>query len=249
MNSTEPHQTETIDLEIAGKPIHFVFTSALGLRPFVEAVLTGADYPLVFPGIYTPTSIVDIGAHAGAATIYFKSHYPDARVTCFEPCKDSFRNLVENTRQFDGMKLHNRALGEATGEAQLFSGQYSSMQHSLKPNEENTGDFEWVSVLSAIEAFDALGEPAPSIIKIDTEGCELEILTAVLPLLSKVDVIYLEYHSEADRLALDRLLADDFVLYAARADVPHRGTNTYIRNDVFARCSETVAEQYVFPKE
>jgi FkbM family methyltransferase len=249
MNTTEPHQTEIIELEIAGKPIRFAFTSALGLRPFVEAVLTGADYPLVFPGIYRPTSIVDIGAHAGAATVYFKSHYPEARITCFEPCKDSFRNLSANTRQFDDVKLHNRALGEANGEAQLFSGQYSSMQHSLKPNAENTSDFEWVSVLSAIEAFDALGETPPSMIKIDTEGCELEILTAILPLLAKVDVIYLEYHSEADRLALDRLLADEFLLYAARADVPHRGTNTYIRNDVFARCSEIVEKQYVFPKE
>jgi len=40
---TTSRTTETIDLEIAGKPVHFVFTSAIGLRPFVEAVLTGAD--------------------------------------------------------------------------------------------------------------------------------------------------------------------------------------------------------------
>ena len=248
MSTSTTRTTETIDLEIAGKPVHFVFTSAVGLRPFVEAVLTGADYPLVFPGVYTPDSIVDIGAHAGAATVYFKSHYPDARVTCFEPCKDSFRNLSENTRQFDGVRLHNRALGESTGEAQLFSGQYSSMQHSMKKNGENTDEFEWISVLAAVEAFDSLEGP-PSIIKVDTEGCELEILTAVLPILSSVDVIYLEYHSEADRLALDRLLADDFVLYAARADEPHRGTNTYVRNAVFERCSQLVDAQYVFPKE
>lgn len=249
MSTTQSKQTETIELEIAGQPVSFTFTSALGLRPFVEAVLTGDDYPLVFPGIYAPTSIVDIGAHAGAATVYFKSHYPDVAITCFEPCKDSFANLSANTRRFDKIKLHNRALGETAGEAQLFSGQYSSMQHSLKPNGENTGEFEWVSVIAAIEAFDTLESPNPSIIKIDTEGCELEILTAVLPLLAKVDVIYLEYHSEDDRLALDRLLADDFVLYAARADVPHRGTNTYIRNEVFDRCSKLVDTQYVFPKD
>ncbi|HRV80956.1 MAG TPA: FkbM family methyltransferase, partial [Planctomycetota bacterium] len=233
---------------IAGKPVSCVFTSAAGLRPFVKAVLEGEDYPLVYPGIYRPERLVDIGAHAGAATVYLKAHYPEMQVACFEPCKDSFANLGVNTRELEHVKLHNRALADETGHAQLFSGQYSSMQHSLKPNAENTDEFEWVSVLGAEEALEALGWDHISLLKIDTEGCEIEILTAIADRLPQIDVIYLEYHSEGDRLALDALLAPHFVLYAARAHEPHRGTNTYVRREVFETCSKALQALYVHPK-
>jgi FkbM family methyltransferase len=244
-----PGTTETLALEIAGRPVRFRFTSAPGLRPFVESVLTGADYPLVFPGIFAPHTIVDIGAHAGAATVYFKSHYPDARVFAFEPCKDSYEHLRRNTRDLEGVQVRRAALGAEDGEAQLYSGQYSSMQHSLVPNDENTGDYEWVPVLAARAAVESLGADIYSILKIDTEGCELQILESLGELLESVEVIYLEYHSEADRLAIDRRLAPGFVLCAARADDPDRGTNTYIRRDVLERCQQQLETRYVFPKD
>jgi FkbM family methyltransferase len=241
--------TETVELEIAGKAVSFTFTSALGLRPFVENVLTGADYPLIFPGLFEPHTIVDIGAHAGAATVYFKAHYPKARVFAFEPCAESYAHLCANTRELDFVQARRAALGAKDGKARLFSGQYSSMQHSLVPNAENRDDFEWVPVLAARATLEALGAPTYSILKIDTEGCELEILESLGGLLDSVEVIYLEYHSEADRLAIDRLLAPRFVLSAARADGAHRGTNTYVRSDVLESCNASLEARYVYPKE
>jgi FkbM family methyltransferase len=248
MSTGATRQTETVELEIAGKPVSFTFTSAPGLRPFIESVLTGADYPLVFPGIFEPHTIVDIGAHAGAATVYFKSHYPKARVFAFEPCSESYEHLCANTRELDFVQVRRAALGAEDGKARLFSGQYSSMQHSLVPNAENTEDFEWVAVLAARATIESLGAPAYSILKIDTEGCELEILESLGDLLQSVDVIYLEYHSEADRLAIDQSLATHFVLYTARADGPHRGTNTYVRCNVLENCNALLEARYVYPK-
>jgi len=246
---TTTHETETLEISIAGAPVRFTYTLAPGLRPFVESVLNGADYPLVFPGVFEPTTIVDIGAHAGAATVYLKSHYPRAEVFAFEPCKDSYEHLRANTRSLEGVQTRRAALGERDGKAQLFAGQYSSMQHSLKPNDENKGDFEWVPVLGARAALEATGHAAFSIVKIDTEGCELEILESIRALLPAIDVVYSEYHSESDRLALDRMLAPHFTLYAARADAPHRGTNTYVRDEVLERCYAQVETRYVFPKD
>jgi FkbM family methyltransferase len=249
MRTGAGRQTETIEFEIARKVVSFTFTSSPGLRPFVESVLTGADYPLVFPGIFEPHTIVDVGAHAGAATVYFKSHYPKARVFAFEPCSDSYEHLCANTRELDFVRLRRAALGARDGEARLYSGQHSSMQHSLVPNAENTGAFEWIPVLAARAALEALGAPTFSILKIDTEGCELEILESLGDLLESVDVIYLEYHSEADRLAIDRLLAPHFILYTARADGAHRGTNAYVRCDVLESCNAVIETRYVYPKD
>jgi len=140
MSGGAVRRTETVELEIAGKAVSLTFTSAPGLRQFVESVLTGADYPLVFPGIFEPHTIIDIGAHVGAATVYFKSHYPKARVFAFEPCSDSYAHLCANTRELDFVRLHRAALGARDGEARLYSGQHSSMQHSLVPNAENTDE-------------------------------------------------------------------------------------------------------------
>lgn len=249
MNSATMPGGELVELEIAGVPVRFIFPSAPGLRPFVESVLQGADYPLVFPGIFAPTTIVDIGAHAGAATVYFKAHYPSAEVFAFEPCLGTFEYLHSNTEGLEAVRIRRAALGARDGEARLYSGKHSSMQHSMKPNGENRGDFESVPVLHAGSALEALGRSAFSVIKIDTEGCELEILESIRGFLPAVDVIYLEYHSEADRLAIDQLLTPLFVLYAARADDPHRGTNTYVRDAVLEHCSKRLTARYVYPKD
>lgn len=249
MSRAALRRTETLELDIAGKAVSFTFTSAPGLRPFVESVLTGADYPLIFPGIFEPQTIVDIGAHAGAATVYFKAHYPKARVFAFEPCRESYEQLCANTRELDFVQTRRAALGAEDGRARLFSGRYSSMQHSLVPNAENTGEFEWVPVLAARATLEALDTPTCSILKIDTEGCELEILKSVGDLLQSVDVIYLEYHSEADRLVIDRLLAPRFVLYTARADDAHRGANAYVRCDVLESCNALIETRCVYPKD
>ena len=249
MSATAEQGSEQVELEIAGLAVSFRFPAAPGLRPFVESVLRGADYPLVFPGLFAPTTIVDIGAHAGAATVYFKAHYPAAEVFAFEPSERTFEYLRSNTEGLGDVHVRRAGLGAADGEARLFSGQYSSMQHSLKPNAENTGDFERVPLLEARSALTALGRAPLSIVKIDTEGCEVEILESARELLPAVEVIYLEYHSEADRLALDHLLSPRFVLCAARADGPHRGTNTYVRDDVLERCNAQLEERYVYPKD
>ncbi len=249
MDTATTHEIDRIEVEIAGVPVSLACPRVPGLRPFVESVLLGEDYPLVFPGIFEPSFIIDIGAHAGAATIYFKMHYPRAEVVAFEPSQATFELLRANTAGLEGVVVRRAALAAADGEARLFSVRHSSMQHSTKPNAENTSDFEWVPVLEARPALEALGRSSYSIVKIDTEGCELEILESIRGLLPAIDVIYVEYHSEADRLAIDRILGPRFVLATARADGPHRGTNGYVRDDVLERCSERMEARYVHPKE
>ena len=240
--------TACVETRIAGREVRFVFPDALGLRPFVESVLEGRDYPIVFPGVFQATTIVDIGAHAGAASVYLKAHYPDAEVFAFEPSRLAHAHLLVNLRGWPGVEVQRAALGDRSGEARLYEGLYSSMQGSMKPNEENVESYEVVPLLEARSVFSALDRSVLSIVKIDTEGSEIEILDSIEPFLGRIEVLYLEYHSEADRLAIEQRLCTRFVLYAARADEPHRGTNTYVRADVFEAHASRLEERYVFPK-
>ena len=53
-------------------------------------------------------------------------------------------------------------------------------------------------------------------LKVDTEGCEVPIFASLLERLGGVKVIYLEYHSEADRRELDAMLSPTHQLFFGR---------------------------------
>ena len=67
-----------------------------------------------------------------------------------------------------------------------------------------------------------------SILKIDTEGAEVEILTDLQSWLPKTELIFIEFHSEEDRLAIDQLLTPFFILFDFSMDCCHRGLMTYL---------------------
>ena len=63
--------------------------------------------------------------------------------------------------------------------------------------------------------------PKAHIVKIDTEGSEVDILARMASL--DFDAIMLEYHSEANRRKIDALL-QDYVLAGGHIRHPNRGT-------------------------
>jgi hypothetical protein len=68
-------------------------------------------------------------------------------------------------------------------------------------------------------------------LKIDTEGCEVEILKNLSPYIKDFSLIYMEYHSEPDRREIDALLAPTHSLLFSNALQLHRGNVTYIANN------------------
>jgi len=47
-------------------------------------IFAGITYPIV-PSVSGVTTVVDIGANVGAASVYFAMAYPDAKIYAFEP--------------------------------------------------------------------------------------------------------------------------------------------------------------------
>jgi FkbM family methyltransferase len=230
-----------------GRP--FIFPDENGIQPYIEAVLFGTDYPEPFPGEYSAETIIDIGAHIGSATRLFKHRYPTARVLAFEPNPTSFALLQQNLRGLSNVELVRTALSDTTGRAALFFGRYSSMQASLLPNEENTGENVKVHCINAADALASHSIRRISIIKLDAEGYEIPIMKALGNFLADTELIYLEYHSEADRLALDNMLKDDYVLFHAQVIEPHRGTIAFIANNLLSRLQlSSKRPRYAFPK-
>jgi hypothetical protein len=66
------------------------------------------------------------------------------------------------------------------------------------------------------------------ILKIDTEGCERPILASIKTRLPTIQVIYIEYHSNEDRIWIDALLSPIHILSRGQVIHEHQGEFCYV---------------------
>jgi FkbM family methyltransferase len=150
-------------------------------------------------------------------------------VYSFEPALDAFDFLLENIAPYSAsIRAFPFGLFSRDCEVPLFRGRMNSAASSLVRNDLTTEERAIVSMKRASDALSALDIERISILKIDTEGCELPILEELKDALSSTDVIFVEYHSESDRLAIDARLSPRFLLFHARATLVHRGVYGYV---------------------
>jgi FkbM family methyltransferase len=229
-------QTRTVKLDFQGREIPFVFPDSGNMVDHLREIMSGRTYPIaMLPPGYRIEVIVDAGANVGASAVWFLNAAPDARVVCFEPTAQNHRCLAANLASFPRAEVYHCGLFSRERTAELFLGRNQCMQNSLVASVEVGGDSETIALKRASTEFDRLGLQRISILKIDTEGCEVPILEDLGERLAMVDQIYVEYHSEEDRRAIDALLADRFSLAFCCAQLVHRGVALYVANDLVDR--------------
>jgi FkbM family methyltransferase len=228
-------KTATTYLEAKPHGLEFAYPDAANMASLVNRTLRGVEYPaLELPG-WAPRLIVDIGANVGAAALCFALRHPQAEVHCYEPSRHNFGYLARNVAPLPRIHAHAFGLDDRDREADLYYGFGQSMQCSLIASPETGPDAERVSLRRARPEMERIGLGAGgALVKLDTEGCERPILEDMAALLGAVDLLYVEYHSEADRRAIEALAAPRFALGAARATSPHRGLNLYIAQPLLA---------------
>jgi FkbM family methyltransferase len=228
-----------VTFEAGGRLFDVAFPDTGNTRELISKIVTGHEYPTVRLEGHVVRNIVDIGAHVGAAALMFHAVFPDANVYCYEPAPVNRAYLVRNTSACPKILAMPYGLLDRDGEAPLFAGVEQSMQSSFHASRETGRHSDTVPIRRASTDFAAQGlKPGDvTLLKIDTEGCEVPILSDLKAAgyLHGTDFLYLEYHSEADRLRLDALLADHFVLGYARSSCPHRGTNLYLSHALVQR--------------
>ncbi len=192
-----------------------------------KRILEGQCYPL-FPFVSDVACIVDIGANIGAATFYFRMHFPDAAIFAFEPSSEAFALLCENTSPFDGITAVNCALFDADRTLVLHGGLEDSVTSSVAQHGLSGGTSEEIPARDAEMKFREVGIGRIDILKLDTEGCERPILTSIAGRVPGIKVVYVEFHSAEDRLWIDGFLSPTHVLCRAVIDHPHRGEVAYV---------------------
>lgn len=191
------------------------------------------------PGIAPPRVVLDIGAHTGFSSGFFRLVYPDAAILCVEPDPDSFAILSGNTGRIGNCRAFNLGLYERDTVAH-FNAARISVLSSIFPMKYDGVPAEAAAVtLRHAGAFaDELAAqfnlPGFDLIKIDTEGAELPILAALGDRVAQAGVIHLEFHSHADRRAIDETLCRTHTLCHGRIERPDLGTLTYVATRLLA---------------
>ena len=229
MTNSIKSEIEKIRVKLKIGEYDFVFPKSVYLRNMILGILQGRDYPLVKLPNYSPTTIVDIGANVGAATLYFYNAYPQATFYCYEPSKENFNCLQENTKYFDNIQVFPYGLFDRDAELPLYQGRSQSAQNSvMKSNETVAEKYDVITLVKTAKEIANRNLKQISILKIDTEGCEVPILEEIFSIVDTLEMIYFEYHSEEDRREIDRMVAENFVLYKAKTDAIHRGSGVYL---------------------
>src|SRR5688500_17304259 len=155
----------------------FHFPDSENARRSLAAIFKGNQYPQVdVPGL-EPRAIVDVGANLGASAIVFATQFPSAIVYCFEPSPANVRLLRRNVAPFANVRVFGWGLLERAEPVKLYTGLDGSMQNSVVRSAETTDAFEQAEMRRASEEFDRLNSAGlPTLLKVDTEGCELPIL-------------------------------------------------------------------------
>lgn len=133
--------------------------------------------------------ILDCGGNIGLSVLYLNRNFPTAEIVTFEPDKVNQAILEKNIQSFglSNVSLRTEAVWIEDTEVN-FAGE-GSLGSSIHSAESSvTYKVQSISLSKFIDR-------QISLLKLDIEGAEYEVMKDIEPKLSLVDNIFLEYHS------------------------------------------------------
>ena len=156
-----------------------------------EQVFVGCDYD--FDLGFEPATIIDAGANAGYATLFFHRRHPAAQIIALEPDSSTFETLTQNTGRIAKVRAIRGGLWSGRQALAIANPNAPKCMISLKPAEtRGEGAIEGYGVADLMSM---AGTAHIDVLKIDIEGGELEVFTAnAAEWLPKVRVLMIELH-------------------------------------------------------
>ena len=171
--------------------------------------------------------ILDIGANVGIATLWWKLHFPKARIVAIEADPAIFALLEANIKRFgfDDVELINAAAWISDGVLKF------EPDGSDGGRVSNNGvEVKSVALSSIIDRFDKV-----DFLKLDIEGGERVVLPTIAESLKRVDTLFCEYHSSVG----EPQLLDEVLGTIARAGFRYHVKNLLASDKPFIKISES----------
>lgn len=173
-----------------------IFTAATGYWIHKRGTLPiGADlfYDITQRLQYGNLDIVfDVGANEGQTLKWIKHQQPKARIYSFEPVMSTFNKLKTNANVFSNCVVENIALGEADGEKKIRLFSDYSVLNSLKDELMSRDGTEEVIHIETLDGYCTKHQIEQiSLLKIDTEGYELNVLEGAEKMLAEKQIHFI----------------------------------------------------------
>lgn len=193
-------------------------------------ILAGKTYPFL-PFVPDVRMVFDVGANCGATAVYFARHYPDAEVHAFEPASEPRAILERNAAEYQNLQVHAIGLHSVDQVVPLYKGDGDTGFGSVFRGAKNLEESEPVQLRSGGAWVAEHDIDRIDVLKVDVEGCEVEVLESLGDLLPAVKVLYVEYDSRQARRDIARLLDATHELYTGML-LLDQGECIYVKNDL-----------------
>lgn len=146
--------------------------------------------------------IIDVGANSGQFSKASNFFYPEAQIYTFEPLEDHFLNIAQKFSKIKNVKVYNLAVGNEDGFISFNKNKYGHVSSILDISEENKyypkEHIEKIDVkITTLDTFfKEIQIPKATLIKLDVQGFELEVLKGAVNIIQKVNYIIIEANLE-----------------------------------------------------
>ena len=147
------------------------------------------------------STILDVGANEGQMALPFARAFPEARVFAFEPVASTFSVLRARTLEMPRIRCFEVALGAHEGEVTIRLAERSGQNSLLNavPDQGGAGTAT-VRVTTGDAWASANGVEEVDVLKVDTEGYDLEVLAGFEGLIAGGSVQSVLVECEFDRV-------------------------------------------------
>ncbi|MGN7818495.1 FkbM family methyltransferase [Chitinophaga varians] len=144
-------------------------------------------------------TILDVGANKGQFALAVAHRYPQARIYSFEPVPDTFSQLQQHTRKTPAIRTFNFALGSSNGSLEFFSNAYSHASSALQVSDKQIQLQPQTAhtrrMMVPVKQLDQLPDlllKSPTLLKLDVQGFEQEVLRGATATLRQIDYLLFE---------------------------------------------------------
>lgn len=138
-----------------------------------------------------PLMVFDVGANVGQTVDRILRHYPQAAVHAFEPSPACHELLRKHCATLPQVTTWNLGVGAEDSRLLLNENHYSFMSSFLEPGELCAGDTKAVTDVQVVSLDSFCSEhsiPRIDILKIDTQGFELEVFRGAQGLMNELRI-------------------------------------------------------------